>query len=98
MSSIDNQLTSELNRLSQMDKIQKELMTLEKSLNNCIDLTSSSVKNEKLTQYYEQLRIDNLNSFNKSNQELDNEIDKSRKTISELSDKKEEEEKEKKDE
>ena len=77
-----------------MDKIQKELETLEKSLNNCIDLTSSSVQNEKLRDYYEQLRTDNLNSYKKSNGELDQNIKESRKIILNLTEQKEEEEKE----
>ena len=81
MASLENQITSEYETLVQMDRIQRELMTLEKSLNNCIDLASSSVQNNKLNQYYDQLRTDNRNSFRKSNWELSETINSSKRML-----------------
>jgi len=98
MSSIDNKINEEYSRLVQMDKIQRELMTLEKSLNNCIDITSSSVENPKLNQYYDDLRIDNTNSFRKTNEELSENINNTKRTVISLINEKEKEEDKEKEE
>ena len=78
---IDRQLEDEVTRLSKVERIQEEIQTLNKSLNACIDIVSSSIGNDHTEEQLRRLKEENEMGFSRVNNEMDETIERSRDNI-----------------
>ena len=81
---IENRIDSEKNKLNKISDIEDNFIALNKSLNRCIELVSSSVKSKKNTYMYEDMRISNNTLLNRVSNTLDEERDAVNKNIKNL--------------
>ena len=81
---IEDRIDSEKNKLNKISDIEDNFIALNKSLNRCIELVSSSVKSKKNTYMYEDMRISNNTLLNRVSNTLDEERDTVNKNIKNL--------------
>ena len=81
---IEDRIDSEKNKLNKISDIEDNFIALNKSLNRCIELVSSSVKSKKNTYMYEDMRISNNTLLNRVSNTLDEERDAVNKNIKNL--------------
>ncbi len=81
---IEDRIDSEKNKLNKISDIEDNFIALNKSLNRCIELVSSSVKSKKNTYMYEDMRISNNTLLNRVSNTLDEERDAVKKNIKNL--------------
>lgn len=81
---IEDRIDSEKNKLNKISDIEDNFVALNKSLNRCIELVSSSVKSKKNTYMYEDMRISNNTLLNRVSNTLDEERDTVNKNIKNL--------------
>lgn len=81
---IEDRIDSEKNKLNKISDIEDNFVALNKSLNRCIELVSSSVKSKKNTYMYEDMRISNNTLLNRVSNTLDEERDAVNKNIKNL--------------
>ena len=81
---IEDRIDSEKNKLNKISDIEDNFIALNKSLNRCIELVSSSVKSKKNTYMYEDMRISNNTLLNIVSNTLDEERDAVNKNIKNL--------------
>lgn len=81
---IEDRIDSEKNKLNKISDIEDNFIALNKSLNRCIELVSSSVKSKKNTYMYEDMHISNNTLLNRVSNTLDEERDAVNKNIKNL--------------
>ena len=81
---IEDRIDSEKNKLNKISDIEDNFIALNKSINRCIELVSSSVKSKKNTYMYEDMRISNNTLLNRVSNTLDEERDTVNKNIKNL--------------
>ena len=81
---IEDRIDSEKNKLNKISDIEDNFIALNKSLNRCIELVSSSVKSKKNTYMYEDMRMSNNTLLNRVSNTLDEERDAVNKNIKNL--------------
>lgn len=81
---IEDRIDSEKNKLNKISDIEDNFIALNKNLNRCIELVSSSVKSKKNTYMYEDMRISNNTLLNRVSNTLDEERDAVNKNIKNL--------------
>lgn len=81
---IEDRIDSEKNKLNKISDIEDNFIALNKSLNRCIELVSSSVKSKKNTYMYEDMHISNNTLLNRISNTLDEERDAVNKNIKNL--------------
>ena len=81
---IEDRIDSEKNKLNKISDIEDDFIALNKSLNRCIELVSSSVKSKKNTYMYEDMHISNNTLLNRVSNTLDEERDAVNKNIKNL--------------
>ena len=81
---IEDRIDSEKNKLNKISDIEDNFIALNKSLNRCIELVSSSVKSKKNTYMYEDMHISNNTVLNRVSNTLDEERDAVNKNIKNL--------------
>ena len=81
---IEDRIDSEKNKLNKISDIEDNFVALNKSINRCIELVSSSVKSKKNTYMYEDMRISNNTLLNRVSNTLDEERDTVNKNIKNL--------------
>ena len=81
---IEDRIDSEKNKLNKISDIEDNFIALNKSLNRCIELVSSSVKSKKNTYMDEDMRISNNTLLNRVSNTLDEERDAVKKNIKNL--------------
>ena len=80
----NNKINLEQLRLRKMSAMKEELDTLNQSLNKCIELTKKSVKREGLEEKLETLQDNNQATHYKNMENLENEIETTRRNLDEL--------------
>ena len=81
---IEDRIDSEKNKLNKISDIEDNFIALNKSINRCIELVSSSVKSKNNTYMYEDMRISNNTLLNRVSNTLDEERDTVNKNIKNL--------------
>ena len=81
---IEDRIDSEKSKLNKISDIEDNFIALNKSLNRCIELVSSSVKSKKNTYMYEDMHISNNTLLNRVSNTLDEERDAVNKNIKNL--------------
>ena len=86
---IDNLIDNEKSRIKKLDSMQEDIMSISKSINQCIELLSQSIKGPNTESKYNDMRNSNKKAYINIATFLDNEVELSRKKINKLYDEKE---------
>ena len=81
---IDESIDIEKNKLKKIDNIQEEFVSLNKSINRCIELLSPSIKGTKTNHMLDEMFNNNNNLLKNVSSVLDEEKEETKKNISEL--------------
>jgi len=76
-------------RIKKIDSMQEDIISLSKSMNQCIDLLSQSIKGPHTESKYNDMRNSNKKTYINITTFLDDEAELSRKKINKLFDEKE---------
>ena len=86
---IDNLIDDEKLRIKKIDSMQEDIVSISKSMNQCIDLLSQSIKGPQTESKYNDMRNFNKKAYINISNFFDNETELSRKKINKLYDEKE---------
>ena len=87
---LDDKIYNNKKKINNLVNIQDELMSLDLSINKCIDLLSETVKEENGNTLYDDAQQTNKKNFYKSLDIIEKNVDSLKKNISDLTSKKEE--------